>query len=159
MNHKNLTRVNSSMKRLIPPCFVLLLIVFMMILHNYLPILTIIPAGYRRIGSMLLLPGLWMSFSASRQFSREKTSIDTFGEPEKLITNGWFRFTRNPIYLGYASSISGVWIMTGSLSPLVGIIIFFLVSNLYYIPYEEHAMNIRFGSEFEKYKKRVRKWL
>ena len=58
-----------------------------------------IPAG-RPIGIFFLLIGLITGFSGFSAFRQAGTSLRPGDEPSRFVTQGPFRITRNPMYLG-----------------------------------------------------------
>jgi protein-S-isoprenylcysteine O-methyltransferase Ste14 len=63
------------------------------------------------------------------------------------------------MYLGLALILVGVWIVLGSLSPLVGVTVFILVTNQWYIAYEERRLIETFGQDYKAYQAHTRRWL
>ncbi len=53
--------------------------------------------------------------SASRFAGR--TTLRPDGTPAELVTEGPFRYSRNPMYVGMLAALLGGWIMLGSLTP------------------------------------------
>ena len=88
-----------------------------------------------------------------------ETEINTFKPPKRLVTDGLFRYSRNPIYLGFTLALLGWAIVLGNLAALDGVLLFFLAAHFWYIPFEEKAMKKEFGTVYEQYKKQVRRWL
>ncbi|MGW1453592.1 methyltransferase family protein [Salegentibacter agarivorans] len=76
-----------------------------------------------------------------------------------MVTNGLFKFSRNPIYLGFLISLLGVWILLGTVLPILGCLLFILIINYWYISYEENEMEKQFGAEYREYKSRVNRWI
>lgn len=100
-----------------------------------------------------------MMMAANGQFQRMGTNVKTFNEPGKLITDGWFRFTRNPMYLGFLLILLGAWLLFGTATPVVGPLAFGIIANFWYVPFEERAMQAKFGAAYLAYQQRVRRWL
>lgn len=103
--------------------------------------------------------GLTLLVSARRRFARADSEIMTFGTPRNLVTDGPFRFSRNPMYLGFllllvmAALLANVW--AALLAPSV----FFLVAQFWYVPAEEKAARAIFGQAYEHYARHTRRWL
>jgi len=76
-----------------------------------------------------------------------------------LVVSGIYRFTRNPMYVGFLFVLLGwaVWLSNG-LSFLF-LPAFVLYMNRFQIQPEERALHARFGQEFVAYTSRVRRWL
>ncbi|WP_103068028.1 methyltransferase family protein [Aquimarina sediminis] len=147
------------MKKLIPPILFLICIAAMIFIKNLIIIQEIIPRPFNYIGILFILTGLIMTIKVRKQFDKSHTEIHTFKKPRKLITNGLFKVSRNPIYLGFTISLLGVWVFLGTLLPVVGFLFFILVTNNYYIPFEEDSMERIFGTEYKNYKSKVRRWI
>ena len=147
------------MKKVIPPVLFMICSLIMIALHYYYPLLKLIPSFGPPAGILLTVTGLLFSVIVRKQFNKAKTEIHTFKKPEKLITGGLFRISRNPIYLGFTISLTGIWLISGMLSPFFAIVIFVSVTNFWYIPYEENNMERMFGKDYIHYKAQVRRWL
>ena len=147
------------MKKIIPPVLFLICIALMVGIRNVALIQKIIPEPYNYIGIALILIGLIITVNVRRQFDKLDTEIHTFKKPRRLVTNGLFKISRNPIYLGFVISLVGVWILLGTILPILGCLLFILITHYWYIPFEEHTMEKIFGSEYINYKLKVRRWL
>jgi protein-S-isoprenylcysteine O-methyltransferase Ste14 len=76
-----------------------------------------------------------------------------------MVTNGLFKFNRNPIYLGFLISLLRVWVLLGTVFPIIGCLLFILITNFWYISCEEKEMEKQFGAEYREYKSRVDRWI
>ncbi len=110
------------------------------------------------IGLIPLGLGLVLSAMAERQFKSAGTNVNTFDAPTHLVTRGLFKYSRNPMYLGLVLILAGVWILLGSVTPLVGVVGFILITDRWYIAYEEQRLNETFGQAYEAYRVRTRRW-
>ena len=111
------------------------------------------------IGLLGIFGGLYITLSAASQFRHAHTNIKPFNDPDVLVTDGWFKVSRNPIYLGFALFLAGVAIGTGALIPLIPAVLFVLIADRWYIRQEEEAMQRVFGEAYEDYCRSVRRWL
>lgn len=141
-----------------PPVIGLLLIALAVILHFVFPIARIIAFPYTLAGIVLVVFGFWLAASGKGRFEKEGTAV-RFGAPSKLVTDGLYARSRNPMYLGLEIFLLGVSILLGSLSGFLAPIAFFLIINFAFIPHEEKLLNQTFGEEYKAYKKHVRRWL
>lgn len=148
-----------GMKKLIPPILFLICIVGMVLVRNIITIKKIIPEPYNYIGVVFIAIGLIFTIKVRKQFDKTDTEIHTFKKPRKLVTTGLFKVSRNPIYLGFTISLLGVWMLLGTLLPILGCLLFILITNYWYIPHEERIMEKTFGLEYEIYKSKVRRWI
>jgi protein-S-isoprenylcysteine O-methyltransferase Ste14 len=146
-------------KRILPPTVFEICIVVMIALHFLLPITIILPFPWDLMGLVPLVIGLGLSIAGSGHFSRVKTNIKTFDQPDVFVTDGLYRYSRNPMYLGFALALIGVWIVLGSLSPVIGPLFFILLTDRWYIPFEERMMMNTFGSQYQGYQTKTRRWI
>ena len=79
--------------------------------------------------------------------------------PSVLITDGPYRFTRNPMYVAELALWLGWALFFGSLAVFLGCIALLLVVNLVFVPREERTLEAAFGQAYLMYKKRVPRWL
>lgn len=147
------------MQRLLPPFFFLVCVVMMALLSTYYPILRFLEYPWTLIGILDLIGGLSITLIAGVQFMRAKTNLKTFNKPDQFVTSGLFRFSRNPMYLGFAISTFGVALYLGALSPFLICALFIAVVDRWYISYEEKMMAETFGQTYLDYKAKVRRWL
>ncbi len=148
------------MKNLFPPYLFVLCSFYMIGLKYLFPIKHLIPNPYHYFGYVLLTLGLTMVVSIVTKFKQRETEINTFKEPKNLVIDGLFEYSRNPIYLGLLTALTGIWILLGApLSSLVGVAVFFIVANHFYIPHEEAKMEQIFGMDYLNYKSKVRRWI
>lgn len=94
-------------------------------------------------------------------FRRARTTVNPL-HPERataLVDSGIYRFTRNPMYLGFAIILMAWAVLLGSLLALSGVAVFVLYMNRFQIRPEERALNALFGDEFSRYCARVRRWV
>ncbi|MGH3664813.1 MAG: methyltransferase family protein [Egibacteraceae bacterium] len=78
--------------------------------------------------------------------------------PERLVTTGIYRFSRNPMYLGHQIFLAGLALMTRS--PLAAAVF------AAHVPWfdarakrDEAGLAQRFGEDYEAYRRRVPRWL
>jgi protein-S-isoprenylcysteine O-methyltransferase Ste14 len=83
-----------------------------------------------------------------------------FAPPKRLVVVGFYRYVRNPIYVGAAAGWIGLWVVFGrvSLKSLVTAAVALLGVHLFVILYEEPTLRRTFGAEYEEYCRNVRRW-
>ena len=147
------------MRKLVPPILFLLCVALMGLLRWLWPIRMLSPFPYNLLGLVPLLLGLGVGIAGALTFRRAKTNIRPFKEADKLVTEGPFRYTRNPMYLGLSLVLAGIWLLLGALSPLLGMLIFVVTADRWYIAFEEHMLQRKFGPAFDAYRAKVRRWI
>jgi protein-S-isoprenylcysteine O-methyltransferase Ste14 len=145
--------------RLLPPLLVLMLIVAMAALSILAPGPMIMSFPYNLAGALVAVLGLGVTLSGARLFSRIGTNIKTFNEPGTLVTGGAFRWTRNPMYLGFLLLLTGIAILLGAATPFAAVALFALVADRWYIAFEERALERKFGAAYAAYRQTTRRWI
>lgn len=131
----------------------------MIVIRNIVVIKEIIPEPLNYTGVALIILGIIITIIVRKEFEKLNTEIHTFKNPTKLVTNGLFKISRNPVYLGFTISLFGLWILLGTFLPIIGCLVFIIVTNNYYIPFEERMMESVFGNDYKNYKMKVRRWI
>ena len=113
-----------------------------------------------RVGLVLIgvsfIPPIW----AVVEFHRQGTQLSVESVTNnKLVTDGPFRFTRNPMYLGLVILSFGVAMTSGALPIFAAPILVFATVNWFHIPFEEAKMRRQFGAAFDDYVRGVRRWI
>ena len=142
-----------------PPLFFLAALVSQAVLRFLVPISHLIPGRLVLIGIPLVAFGLVMIVTPARAFDRVHTDIDPFGSPSHFVTGGWFRISRNPMYLGMVMVLLGAAILYGTLAPFLVVPLFMVLIHRRFIRHEEATLNATFGPAYAEYRRRVRRWL
>jgi protein-S-isoprenylcysteine O-methyltransferase Ste14 len=145
--------------KILPPTYLLLAIVLMLALHLFLPLKRIMPAPWNLAGLLPLAAGVWINLLADQALRRAGTTVKPFEKPSALLTDGAFRFSRHPMYLGFVLVLIGVAALLRSLTPWIVVPVFGAWMEVAFVRYEESALARAFGEEWDQYKTRVRRWL
>ena len=81
------------------------------------------------------------------------------GSTAVLINEGPYRFSRNPIYVGFAITYAGLAIAMDSALALFLLLPCLAVVDQFVIAREERYLAARFGADYDAYRNRVRRWL
>ena len=82
-----------------------------------------------------------------------------FDPPRKLVIRGPYRFVRNPMYIGAGMTLAGAALFYESLSIFIYTGVFFLITHLFVVLYEEPTLRRTFGDEYEAYFGCVSRWV
>ena len=93
------------------------------------------------------------------QFKERKVAICPTAPTEFLITEGVYRFTRNPMYLGMVTMLGGIAIYFGTAPFYIATIVYFVVIDRWFCQYEEEKLVATFGRAYEDYRSKTRRWL
>ncbi len=146
-------------KRALPPTYLLVSIVVMVVLHFLFPVTTIIPLPWNVIGIIPLALGIVINIVADSALHKADTTVKPFEESTALVTHGAYRISRHPMYLGFVLILIGVAILLGSLSPYVVILIFAILMDQVFIKVEERMLKAKFGGEWQAYTLKTRRWI
>jgi protein-S-isoprenylcysteine O-methyltransferase Ste14 len=146
-------------RKIVPPMWLLFSLLAMLALHLLWPAARIVLSPYNWLGIALLALGIAVSLSASNRFRRAGTPVVPFERSTALVTEGAFRYTRNPMYLGLVVTLMGTAILLGTLTPWLVIPVFVWIIVARFIRGEERFLQDIFGAEYLAYKSRVRRWI
>ena len=142
-----------------PPIIALVLLLISVFLHFVFPINKFIYFPYSLTGVLLIVLGFKILIWGKFTFQRKGVELIPGSKSSNLIEDGPFKFTRNPMYLGFVLILVGISFIFGSISAFLAPIVFFLIIHFSFIPFEEKHMEKQFGKGYLDYKKRVRKWV
>jgi protein-S-isoprenylcysteine O-methyltransferase Ste14 len=73
---------------------------------------------------------------------------------------GFYRYVRNPMYVGFAAGWIGLWIVFGHANPaaIAAVAAVALSLHLFVVFYEEPTLRRKFGRDYEQYCRHVRRW-
>jgi protein-S-isoprenylcysteine O-methyltransferase Ste14 len=146
-------------RKIVPPFWFVLALGLAVLLHYLMPIGRIIPEPWSYSGALLVVVGIVMSAAGAGAFRRVGTPVVPFERSTVLVTDGLYRFTRNPMYLGLVLSLCGVAILLGSISAWIPIPVFVWIIQARFIAGEERFLEEIFGEQYRAYRQRVRRWL
>ena len=111
------------------------------------------------LGPVVTLVAFLLFFWSAYTMHKGEASIPTNEPTDKIVLDGPFSFSRNPIYLSMLLLLVGIGIWANSLWFIgLGAVAFILLS-WGVIAREEQYLRTKFGEEYESYKARVRRWL
>jgi protein-S-isoprenylcysteine O-methyltransferase Ste14 len=93
------------------------------------------------------------------RFIRSKNTVVTIKPATSLQTTGIYAFTRNPMYLSLLLLYSGLSIFKGNWWTFILLPPIILVVQSYVIQQEEVYLRQAFGSAYEAYQQKVRRWI
>jgi protein-S-isoprenylcysteine O-methyltransferase Ste14 len=111
------------------------------------------------LGGILVLVGLALVLSAGYRFHIAGTPAPPWKPVTAFVTNGIYRYTRNPMYLGMAIVYAGLAVCADSVIALVALVAVIVIIRYQVIGREERYMEAKFGEEYRMFKRQVRRWL
>jgi protein-S-isoprenylcysteine O-methyltransferase Ste14 len=142
-----------------PPILVLIFIVIAYFLGRFAPLPFSAPLVLRYIGLALTFVGFLLGIAALVEFRKARTTLDPHGSTRHLVTSGIYRFTRNPIYLGFLLMVIGLPLNSGLYWGIVLAPFYVLMMNRLIVQHEEAYLEKKFGKTYTAYMSQVRRWL
>ncbi len=84
-----------------------------------------------------------------------------FAPPQRLVVVGFYRYVRNPMYVGFFVGWIGLWEVFGRANwAMIGAAATVMIGiNLFVRLYEEPTLRGMFGAEYEEYCRNVQRWV
>jgi len=81
--------------------------------------------------------------------------------PKRLVVVGFYRYVRNPMYVGFIGGWIGLWVVFGqaNLAAVEVASVVVIGVALFVRLYEEPTLRKLFGAEYEEYCRNVRRWV
>jgi protein-S-isoprenylcysteine O-methyltransferase Ste14 len=115
--------------------------------------------GFRILGLIPLILGatcmLWCVYDFWNSGHGTPAPIDP---PKALVVKGFYRYVRNPMYIGVLSVVLGEAICFASWSIMFYGVCAGLLFHGFVMLYEEPALSRTFGQEYQDYKRQVPRW-
>jgi protein-S-isoprenylcysteine O-methyltransferase Ste14 len=112
------------------------------------------------VGPAFLIAGCCLLWPALSAFRKARTNPKPWKPSTTLVTAGPYRFTRNPMYLGFTCIYLGVALWVNSLWPLLALLLVVLpVMQQFVIRREERYLERTFGAPYRAYLETVRRWI
>jgi protein-S-isoprenylcysteine O-methyltransferase Ste14 len=107
------------------------------------------------------LLGAVICLSGVVSFRRARTSVNPMrpDSTSSLVVSGIYKYTRNPMYLGFLLLLLGWAIFLSNLAPFALLPAFVVYMNYFQIRPEERALGSLFAKEYQPYLARVRRWI
>jgi len=139
----------------------LLAAALMWVLHRWLPLGHWIATPWNRLGGLPAAVGVAIAVAAFASFRQARTTVDPMApsKASSLVTDGVFRISRNPMYLGLLLLLMGWALWLGTASPWLVLPLFVVVITVAQIVPEEQALYRLFGEQYLGYKRNVSRWI
>jgi len=155
---ENSPQPGAQRRRALPPRYFVAALAAIAVLAVVVPGPQILPYPWTLLGLVPLLLGGALNVVADRQFKSVGTTVKPFETSHRLITDGVYGLSRNPMYLGMVSILAGAALLLGVVTPWFVIPIFAAVIQRVFIRSEERMLEEQFPEEWPAYAGRVRQW-
>ncbi|HVT66216.1 MAG TPA: isoprenylcysteine carboxylmethyltransferase family protein [Trebonia sp.] len=113
----------------------------------------------RVAGGVLIAVGLVPLAQAFAEFIGAAGTPVPVASPPRLVVSGWYRYVRNPIYVGFTVILLGQALLFGSPGLLEYTAVAWCVGAAAVRLYEEPALRRKFGGQYEQYRRTVPAWI
>lgn len=144
-----------------PPIVAVLVALIMRGLWRLGPVIAIPTTGKIAVAVALAGLGVAIAVSGVIGFRRARTTVLP-ENPEKtsaLVTDGIYRISRNPMYLGLVLVLTAWAVALAAPWALLGPACFALYIRRFQIRPEERVLAAKFGEGFARYCNQVRRWI
>jgi len=111
------------------------------------------------VGVLILIAGIGLNVGGFITQKRAGTDPIPFNPSTRVVAHGLYRFSRNPMYIGFAILTLGLAILVDSTWMLCVVPIGLVLVDRMIITREERYLERKFGEEYLNYKRRVRRWI
>jgi protein-S-isoprenylcysteine O-methyltransferase Ste14 len=142
-----------------PPRIAMTLLAIAALVQYAVPVEWPIMPSYLIGGTAIAALGFGIMIRAWWLFRQHETAICPTAETSAFITDDIYALTRNPMYLGMVLILAGIALLAGSWPIYVVTIIYALILNHVFCPYEERKLRNQYRDQYAVYAARVRRWL
>ena len=142
-----------------PPLIYSAVLAVGLLAHTLYPVAFLPNKVARTLGWPLIGAGLVVGFLGDRAMRNAHTNVSPYRPTTKLVTEGPYRFTRNPLYLSVTLVYGGVAILASALWAALLLPIVLGVMRYGVIEREERYLERKFGEEYLRYKAQVGRWI
>ena len=118
-----------------------------------------LPGWAQWIGAVVIVVGVALMISFEQAFKRAGTDANPYRPSTALATDGPYRFSRNPAYLGMATTYVGITLAAEAPWALLMLVPATLVIRHGVIAREERYLEGLFGEDYVAYKRTTRRWI
>jgi protein-S-isoprenylcysteine O-methyltransferase Ste14 len=109
-------------------------------------------------GGVLFVAGAVVAGWGLLTFRRAATTTVPGEKPARLVTEGPYQWTRNPMYVGLLVAYLGEAGLLAQVWPLLPLLLVLAYVQWFVIPVEEASL-AAFGADYQEYRARVRRWI
>ena len=133
----------------------------MWVIARVLPAWQLRIPGWSVAAAVVAAAGVAVSLAGVREFRRAHTTVDPTrpATSTSLVTSGIYRYTRNPMYVGFTGVLLGWAIWLASPPALIVVALYVVYITRFQIVPEERVLRASFGDAFAAYCARTRRWL
>lgn len=147
----------------LPPTYPVAFLVLAVILEFVLPIRFLAAPALFSLqslaGAVLLIAGLTLDIWAFKLFKAAGTNPEPFKPTTAIVAHGPYRFTRNPMYVGFLLSFAGIGLLFALEWTLIELPALWLVLDRVVVQREEAYLTRKFGADYAAFLAKTRRWI
>jgi protein-S-isoprenylcysteine O-methyltransferase Ste14 len=120
---------------------------------------TLLYIPYKWIACASIAFGFAVMTWAWLQFRKSDTAVCPTSKSSLIVTNGVYKYSQNPMYLGMLLMLTGASFIMGTIPSMFAPIVFFIVIDRVFIPYEQKMLINDFGDVYSNYQTATGRWL
>jgi protein-S-isoprenylcysteine O-methyltransferase Ste14 len=107
-------------------------------------------------GILLAIPGLYFLGISNKSLRALGSGANAFRLTKRIVEKDIYRYTRNPMSLGYYLFLLSVGFISGSTLLTLGVLLGLIPAHIFFLKYfEELELELRFGESYKQYKQKV----
>lgn len=144
-----------------PPVYALIIGLMMWLLNQHFSLAQLIPPPWNKAGLAIILIAGTFDLWSLLLFFKKRTTPNPM-KPDNtsgIVKTGLYKISRNPMYVGLLTILTGYAIWLGSFTPFLVLPLFYWLITQMQIKPEEVILEKKFGKDYLDYKDSVRRWL
>jgi protein-S-isoprenylcysteine O-methyltransferase Ste14 len=141
------------------PILTIIHITIAILLRKLMPLPIPAPIFVQWLGLIFTALGFILGVLALLEFRRNRVAAAPKRPITSFVTSGIYRYTRNPVYLGFVFMLIGLPLSMGTYWGVILAWPLVTFMNNLVIKHEEIYLEKRFKNQYTEYRSRVRRWL
>lgn len=119
-----------------------------------------LPTIMRPLGLPVIAIGAFIGLTCVCRFvTRGRGTPVPFDPPREFVSTGFYRYVRNPMFIGFLLALFGFGMLRLSATILLLVVGAFFLAHCFVVFVEEPGLERRFGDSYRRYRKEVNRWL
>ena len=142
-----------------PPRIAMVLMTISIGLWYFSPPQTLLYIPYKLIAGISIVFGFTVMTWAWLQFRKSDTAVCPTSITSRIVTDGAYKYSQNPMYLGMLFMLTGASFLMGTMPSMFAPMGFFIIIDKVFIPYEEEKLLSDFGDVYFNYQVGTGRWI
>lgn len=146
----------------LPPTYPIAFLLLAIVLEFVLPLRFLASPSvlsFQTLVGVLLTCGFGLNIWAFQHMKAAGTNPEPFKPTTRIVESGPYRFTRNPMYLGFILALAGISLIVALEWGLIAVPFLWLVLDRVVVRREEAYLSRKFGPTYAALLERTRRWI